>query len=48
MGSGACERPCQLGEHLAALDLVGMKHEVFNEVERGKVFAELTRALASA
>lgn len=29
-------------------DLVGMKHEVFNEVERGKVFAELTRALASA
>lgn len=29
-------------------DLVGMKHEVFNEVERGKVFEELTRALASA
>ncbi len=29
-------------------DLVGMKHEVFNEVERSKVFAELTRALASA
>ena len=29
-------------------DLVGLKHEVFNEVERGKVFAELTRALASA
>jgi alpha-beta hydrolase superfamily lysophospholipase len=29
-------------------DLVGMKHEVFNEVERGKVFAELSRALASA
>lgn len=28
-------------------DLVGMRHEVFNEVERGKVFAELTRALAS-
>lgn len=26
-------------------DLVGMKHEVFNEVERGKVFRELTRAL---
>ena len=26
-------------------DLVGMKHEVFNEVERGKVFAELARAL---
>ncbi|MDB4964102.1 MAG: alpha/beta hydrolase fold protein [Myxococcales bacterium] len=29
-------------------DLAGMKHEVFNEVERGQVFAELTRALASA
>jgi lysophospholipase len=29
-------------------DLPGMKHEVFNEVERGKVFAELSRALASA
>jgi lysophospholipase len=26
-------------------DLVGMKHEVFNEVDRGKVFRELTRAL---
>lgn len=29
-------------------DLVGMRHEVFNEVERGKVFAELTTALAAA
>lgn len=29
-------------------DLVGMRHEVFNEVERGKVFSELTRALAAA
>lgn len=27
-------------------DLVGFKHEVFNEVERGRVFAELTRVLA--
>ncbi|HET9621719.1 MAG TPA: alpha/beta hydrolase [Kofleriaceae bacterium] len=27
-------------------DFAGMKHEAFNEVERGKVFAELTRALA--
>jgi alpha-beta hydrolase superfamily lysophospholipase len=26
-------------------DLGGMKHEVFNEVERGKVFSELTKAL---
>ncbi len=26
-------------------DLAGMKHEVFNEVQRGKVFAELARAL---
>ena len=26
-------------------DLVGMKHEVFNEVERGKVFGELVKAL---
>ncbi|MGE3547319.1 MAG: lysophospholipase, partial [Kofleriaceae bacterium] len=29
-------------------DLVGLKHEVFNELERSKVFLELTRALASA
>jgi alpha-beta hydrolase superfamily lysophospholipase len=29
-------------------DLVGMKHEVFNEVDRGKVYAELVRALPSA
>ena len=28
-------------------DLAGMRHEVFNEVDRGKVFSELTRALAS-
>lgn len=28
-------------------DLAGMRHEVFNEVERGKVFADLTRALAN-
>ena len=28
-------------------DLVGMKHEVFNEVERGKVFSELTKVLAA-
>jgi alpha-beta hydrolase superfamily lysophospholipase len=28
-------------------DLAGMKHEVFNEVERGKVFSELTKALAA-
>jgi alpha-beta hydrolase superfamily lysophospholipase len=27
-------------------DLLGMKHEVFNEVERGTVFRELTSALA--
>jgi alpha-beta hydrolase superfamily lysophospholipase len=26
-------------------DLVGMRHEVFNEVDRASVFAELTRAL---
>jgi alpha-beta hydrolase superfamily lysophospholipase len=29
-------------------DLLGMKHEVFNEVDRGKVFDELTRALVAA
>jgi alpha-beta hydrolase superfamily lysophospholipase len=29
-------------------DLLGMRHEVFNEVERGKVFRELTRALDAA
>jgi len=29
-------------------DLAGMKHEVFNEVERAKVFDEVTRVLASA
>jgi alpha-beta hydrolase superfamily lysophospholipase len=28
-------------------DLVGMKHEVFNEVQRGNVFRELTGALAA-
>jgi alpha-beta hydrolase superfamily lysophospholipase len=28
-------------------DLAGLKHEVFNEVERAKVFAELTRTLAT-
>jgi len=29
-------------------DLVGMKHEVLNEVERGKVFSQLTAALSQA
>jgi lysophospholipase len=29
-------------------DLTGLKHEVFNEVERGKVFAKLSQVLASA
>ena len=29
-------------------DLAGMKHEVFNEIGRGNVFAELTATLASA
>nr|HEX4314089.1 alpha/beta hydrolase [Kofleriaceae bacterium] len=29
-------------------DLAGMKHEVFNEVDRGKVFAEVTRVLAKS
>jgi alpha-beta hydrolase superfamily lysophospholipase len=29
-------------------DLVGLKHEVFNEVDRGKVFSYLTAALAAA
>jgi alpha-beta hydrolase superfamily lysophospholipase len=29
-------------------DLVGLRHEVFNETSRGKVFAEVTRVLASA
>ncbi|MBC7974777.1 MAG: alpha/beta hydrolase, partial [Myxococcales bacterium] len=28
-------------------DLLGMKHEVFNEVARAKVFSELTAALAA-
>ena len=28
-------------------DLVGLKHEVFNEVERGKVFAEVTKVLSA-
>ena len=27
-------------------DLVGLRHEVFNETERAKVFAELTSVLA--
>lgn len=29
-------------------DLVGLKHEVFNEVDRASVFAKLSHALASA
>jgi alpha-beta hydrolase superfamily lysophospholipase len=29
-------------------DLVGLKHEVFNETARGKVFDEVRRVLASA
>ena len=29
-------------------DLVGLKHEVFNETTRDQVFAEVVRALASA
>jgi alpha-beta hydrolase superfamily lysophospholipase len=29
-------------------DLVGMRHEVFNEIERGKVYSELTKALVAA
>jgi alpha-beta hydrolase superfamily lysophospholipase len=29
-------------------DLVGLKHEVFNETSRGQVFAEVRRVLASA
>ena len=29
-------------------DLVGLKHEVFNETTRGQVFAEVSRVLASA
>jgi len=29
-------------------DLVGLKHEVFNETDRGRVFAEVRRVLASA
>lgn len=29
-------------------DLVGMRHEVFNETERGRVFSELAAALAAA
>lgn len=28
-------------------DLIGLKHEVFNEVDRGKVFSQLTQALAA-
>lgn len=29
-------------------DLVGMRHEVFNEIERGRVFSELSQALEAA
>jgi hypothetical protein len=28
-------------------DLVGLKHEVFNEVDRGKVFGELAKVLTA-
>jgi alpha-beta hydrolase superfamily lysophospholipase len=30
------------------IDLLGMKHEVFNEIDRAKVFADVTRALVTA
>jgi alpha-beta hydrolase superfamily lysophospholipase len=33
-------------KHATYHDLVGLRHEVFNETERGKVFAELTNVLA--
>ena len=34
--------------HSTYIDLPGMKHEVFNEIDRAKVFADVTRALATA
>jgi lysophospholipase len=34
--------------HATYHDLAGLRHEVFNEIERGKVFSELTKVLATA
>jgi lysophospholipase len=40
------KRIAQRAKNATFHDLVGLRHEVFNETERGKVFAELTNVLA--
>jgi alpha-beta hydrolase superfamily lysophospholipase len=42
----ASKRVADRAKNAAYHDLVGLRHEVFNETERGKVFAELTNVLA--
>lgn len=42
----ASKRVADRAKNATYHDLVGLRHEVFNETERGKVFAELTNALA--
>jgi alpha-beta hydrolase superfamily lysophospholipase len=42
----ASKRIAQRAKNATYHDFVGLRHEVFNETERAKVFAELTNALA--
>jgi len=42
----ASKRVADRAKNATYHDLVGLRHEVFNETERGKVFAELTNTLA--
>jgi alpha-beta hydrolase superfamily lysophospholipase len=44
--AAASRRIAQRVKNATYHDLVGLRHEVFNETERGKVFAELTSVLA--
>ena len=43
----ASKRVAQRVKNATYHDLVGLNHEVFNEAERGKVFADLTKVLAA-
>ncbi len=44
----ASRRVAQRAKNATYHDLVGLRHEVFNETERAKVFAELTKVLDTA
>jgi len=41
----ASKRVADRAKNATYHDLVGLRHEVFNETERGKVFAEVTKVL---